>query len=125
MIGYTTIGTNDLKKATEYYDALFTHFNAVKAVKMERFIGWSLGDGGALFGVIIPYDKKESTPGNGNMIALSVKSQDDVDKLYKKALELGGTDEGAPGLRGENAYFAYFRDLDGNKICICHIHGSL
>lgn len=123
MIGYTTIGTNDLERSIKFYDDLFTYFGAAKVITMERFIGWSLGDGGGLFGVIKPFDGEKSTPGNGNMIALRAKSQADVDQLHKKALELGGTDEGAPGLRGEAAYFSYFRDLDGNKICFCHFEG--
>ena len=120
MIGYTTIGTNDLKKSSEYFDELFTYFNAVQAITTDRFIGWSLGDGGGLFGIITPFDGEKATPGNGNMIALKAKSQEDVDKLHKRAIELGGTVEGAPGPRGDMAYFAYFRDLDGNKLCFCH-----
>ncbi|MCO4781414.1 MAG: VOC family protein [Candidatus Cloacimonetes bacterium] len=120
MIGYTTIGTNDLDRAVKFYDELFTHFNATKPIQMDRFIAWSLGDGGGLFGIIKPFNEEEATPGNGNMVALRAKSQADVDALYKKALELGGTDEGAPGMRNDVAYFSYFRDLDGNKICFCH-----
>jgi predicted lactoylglutathione lyase len=68
-----------------------------------------------------PYNKEPATAGNGNMIALVMDDRAKVDALYAKALELGGTDEGPPGLRGDEGpqafYGAYFRDLDGNKLC--------
>ena len=63
-----------------------------------------------------PYDKKPAAPGNGTMLAFEVGSPAEVDSLYRKALELGGTDEGPPGDRGDGYYGAYFRDLDGNKL---------
>jgi predicted lactoylglutathione lyase len=63
-----------------------------------------------------PYNKMPATVGNGVMIAFDVGETGKVDALYKKALELGGSDEGPPGDRGDNYYGAYFRDLDGNKI---------
>jgi predicted lactoylglutathione lyase len=63
--------------------------------------------------------------GNGNMIALVVDQRAKVDSLHAKALELGGSDEGAPGLRGPEGprafYGAYFRDPEGNKICVFRI----
>ena len=61
-------------------------------------------------------DGKPATVGNGMMVALAASSKEQVDAIYKKALELGGTDEGKPGPRGGNFYAAYFRDLDGNKL---------
>jgi predicted lactoylglutathione lyase len=63
-----------------------------------------------------PYDGKPATVGNGVMIAINVDSRDKVNALHKKAMELGGTDEGAPGQRSDDFYAAYFRDLDGNKL---------
>ena len=66
--------------------------------------------------IIKPYDEKAATVGNGVMVALIVDSTEKVDRIYKKALELGGTDEGGPGFRMGNFYAAYFRDLDGNKL---------
>jgi len=97
MIGYITLGTNDLTRAVAYYDSLFESI-----------------------GITTPYNKEEATVGNGVMIALVVDSPEKVSALYKKALELGGTDEGKPGFRPEDTdkgfYCAYFRDLDGNKL---------
>ena len=58
------------------------------------------------------------------MVAFAAGSRANVDKLHAKALALGGTDEGAPGLRGPEEYGfygAYFRDLDGNKLCAFHV----
>ena len=72
-----------------------------------------------------PYNGKAAVPGNGNMVAIVLKERAQVDALHAKALALGGTDEGAPGVRGKEGpqafYGAYFRDLDGNKLCAFRI----
>ncbi len=68
------------------------------------------------FGVLGPYDKKPATVGNGSMVALNFDNRAQVDAFHALALELGGTCEGPPGERMPGAYFAYFRDLDGNMI---------
>ncbi len=115
MIGYTTIGTNDLEKAAAFYDALFADLNLKRIEPNDRLVLWSAKPGIAMFGVIKPYDGKVATGGHGTMIALNVEDADTVAKLHAKALELGGSDEGAPGPRG-TMNFGYFRDLDGNKI---------
>lgn len=69
-----------------------------------------------------PYNGYPATPGNGQMVALTAVSRESVDRVYKVALENGATDEGPPGLRPwyhPDYYGAYFRDPDGNKLCIC------
>ena len=71
--------------------------------------------------VCIPYDSQTAVAGNGNMTAITVDSPATVDKLHAHALELGGTDEGAPGDRGDDFYACFFRDLDGNKLAFYHI----
>lgn len=116
MIGYTTLGTNDIKRAGAFYDALFGVIGAKRAMEMDTFIAWATAPGTPMVSVIKPYDGKPATVGNGVMVALAVNSKEQVDALHKKALELGGKDEGAPGARGPNFYAAYFRDLDGNKL---------
>lgn len=121
MIGYVTIGTNDLGRAAAYYDALLGEIGAARALELERLVTWSTGEGSPLFGVIVPFDGNPATPGNGAMVALAVDSKEAVDRLYAKALELGGTDEGAPGERMPGFYAAYFRDLDGNKLDFFHM----
>lgn len=121
MIGYVTLGSNDRKRAATFYDALLGEIGAKRAMEDgDRFIGWSNGQG-AMLAVIKPFDGSEATVGNGNMVALAVGSKANVDKLHAKALTLGGKDEGAPGLRGGNFYGAYFRDLEGNKLCAFHM----
>ena len=122
MIGYVTVGTNDLQRAGQFYDALLGVIGAKRFMEFERAIAWSTGQqGGAGFGVGKPYDGKAATVGNGVMVALAVDSKEKVDALYRKALELGGKDEGPPGARNEHFYAAYFRDLDGNKLNACFI----
>ncbi len=117
MIGYVTIGTNDLERSAAFYDALLAEIDGKRMMEMETFIGWS-GDGGtAMLAVTKPFDQNKATVGNGVMVALQADTKETVDKIYAKALALGGTDEGAPGPRGDTGFYAgYFRDLDGNKL---------
>jgi catechol 2,3-dioxygenase-like lactoylglutathione lyase family enzyme len=117
MIAYVTIGTNDLRRAAGFYDQLFAVLGAQRVWELERSIGWSASAGGPTVSVIRPYDGKPATVGNGAMVALAARSENEVDALYKKAMELGATDEGAAGPRSGGYYAAYFRDLDGNKLC--------
>jgi len=116
MIGYVTIGTNDLARAASFYDALLGEIGAKRMMENEQFVAWSVKPDQPGLGVTKPFDKKPATVGNGVMVALMVDSTAKVDALHRKALQLGGLDEGAPGPRGEGFYAGYFRDLDGNKL---------
>ncbi len=115
MIGYVTLGSNDLEKASAYYDALLGTLGATRFIDNERMRIWGTTPGAPMLGVCTPHDEKEATVGNGVMVALQMESREKVDQLYAKALELGGSDEGPPGERGPGFYGGYFRDLDGNK----------
>ena len=116
MIAYTMLGTNDLDRAAAFYDALFKEMGVSRSFESERFVNYSRGDGGPNFAITKPFDGEPATVGNGVMVALAARSPQDVDRLHEKALELGATDEGAPGPRGSRFYCGYFRDLDGNKL---------
>ncbi|MDH5261046.1 MAG: VOC family protein [Gammaproteobacteria bacterium] len=116
MIGYVTVGTNDIDRAAKFYDALFASLGAGRFFDTDTFIAWATGPSAPAFSVTKPYDGNAATVGNGVMVAIAMDSTDKVDAFYAKALELGGTDEGAPGLRLDNFYAGYFRDLDGNKL---------
>lgn len=116
MIGYVTLGTNDLARAAGFYDALLGEIGAKRAMEMESFIAWAVAPNTPMVSVIKPFDGKPATVGNGVMVALMVDSKAKVEALHKKALALGGKDEGAPGPRGDGFYAGYFRDLDGNKL---------
>ena len=124
MIGYTMFGTNDMEKATVFYDEVFEALGYKRTWNDEAFRVW--GPEGEMGGFCItkPHDGKTATSGNGTMIALTAPSHDIVDKVYAKAMELGGQDEGPPGPRGapEMGFYAgYFRDLDGNKLNVFHM----
>ncbi len=121
MIGYLTLGTNDLDRASAYYDALLGEIGAKRALEVERLISWRTGEGSPLLGAIVPSDDNPATVGNGTMVGLCVDSREKVDEMHAKALELGGTDEGAPGERMRGFYAGYFRDLDGNKLNFFHM----
>lgn len=116
MIGYVTLGTNDLPKAIAFYDKLLGSLGAKRVFEGDRGIAWGRDMNSPGLGVMKPFDGKPATRGNGTMVALAVGSREKVDAGYKLALELGGTDEGPPGPRGDGFYAAYFRDLDGNKL---------
>ena len=116
MIGYITLGTNDLARASAYYDVLLGDMGATRTLELDRLVAWGPEAGSPMLGVIMPFDGNPATVGNGTMVGLNAGSNEKVDEMYAKALELGGTDEGAPGERMPGFYAGYFRDLDGNKL---------
>ena len=116
MIGYVTLGTNDLPRAAAFYDALCKELGVGRMMEMETFIAWGKPGGGAGIGLTKPFDGKAASVGNGVMVALECKDRAQVDRIYSLALSLGGSDEGKPGDRGGGFYAAYFRDRDGNKL---------
>jgi predicted lactoylglutathione lyase len=116
MIGYVTLGTNDLAKAAAFYDALAAEMGTGRMMESESFIAWGTPGGAAGIGVIKPFDGQAASVGNGVMVALEAKDMAQVDRLHALALAHGGSDEGAPGLRGDSFYAGYFRDVDGNKL---------
>ena len=122
MIGYVTLGSNDLASARAYYDALFGSIGAGRLMEFgENFTMYGSAWGKPAVAITKPYNGEAATAGNGNMTAIVMDSRDKVDAFYNKAIELGGSDEGPPGLRGEEGpqafYGAYFRDPEGNKLC--------
>jgi catechol 2,3-dioxygenase-like lactoylglutathione lyase family enzyme len=118
MIGYVTLGTNDLARAIAFYDALFAEMGVQRFIATDGFAYWGKRRGLGMLAVYKPNDGRPATVGNGVMVALPVRSRDRVEHAHRKALALGAPDEGAPGPRGENFYGAYFRDPDGNKLCV-------
>ena len=119
MLGYATVGTNDFEKATSFYDELLSLLGAQRVWEDDTFIAWGNSPTGAGLSIAKPYDGQPATVGNGTMMALAAPDRATVDKIYEKALSLGATDEGGPGVRGgedSTFYAAYFRDPDGNKL---------
>ncbi len=125
MIGYVTLGSDDMPRARAFYDELLGGTVGAKRL-MEfgdeggGFTMWGTGFDRPGIAVTNPYNKAPAMAGNGNMTAIAAASRAKVDEIHAKALELGGSCEGPPGLRGEEGpqafYGAYFRDLDGNKL---------
>jgi catechol 2,3-dioxygenase-like lactoylglutathione lyase family enzyme len=128
MIGYVTLGTDDLERAQAYYDALLAEIGAKRLMTMDHgFTMWGTNWGQPALVVTPPYNGQPAATGNGNMVALVVDERAKVDSFHARAIELGGSDEGAPGLRGPEGprafYGGYFRDPDGNKLCVFRIGG--
>ncbi|RPH97809.1 MAG: VOC family protein [Lysobacterales bacterium] len=117
MIGYVTLGTNDLDRAAAFYDELLAVLGARRFMEDPgHFVAWAVAPDKPAISVTRPYDGKPATVGNGVMVALAVTSKDMVHKVYDKAIALGAQDEGPAGPRFEGFYAGYFRDLDGNKL---------
>lgn len=119
MIGYATIGTNDLEKATRFYDAVLAPLGGKRTFAngdRMQFYGSSATPG--MIAVSKPYDEKPATVGNGSMFGLPAASKEQVDEAYAAAMAAGGVCDGPPGQRLPTFYGAYFRDPDGNKVCV-------
>ncbi len=117
MIGYATLGTNNLPRAAAFYDNLLADMGAKRLWEFGRGIAWGESQDKPSLALMTPFDEKPATVGNGVMIGLAVDSREKVAQLHAKALALGGKDEGPVGPRGDGFYAGYFRDLDGNKLC--------
>lgn len=119
MLGYISLGTNDVAKATAFYDDLLSVVGAKRVWDSDTFKAWGNTPGGAGLAITKPHDGAPATVGNGVMAAIAAPDRATVDKVYEKAISLGAQCEGKPGLRGgddSTFYAAYFRDLDGNKL---------
>ena len=117
MIGYGTLGTNDLARAAKFYDAIAAELDTPRMMEFDGFIAWGKPGGAAGIGLTKPFDGNAATVGNGVMVALEAKDKEQVHRLYDIALAHGGTCEGPPGPRGDEGFYAgYFRDPDGNKL---------
>lgn len=120
MIGYATVGTNDLPKAVAYYDSLFASIHAKRVFASEQGVVWALSRISAGFGVFKPFNGQPATVGNGAMVALAMLSREQVDLFFAKAIELGGIDEGQRD-HNDRFYVNYFRDPEGNKIGVYYM----
>lgn len=121
MLGYVTIGTSDFNRALQFYDALIAEIGGKRLFESPtgQFYGFTQG---SLFGVLRPHNGEPASGGNGTMLAFKVSSPEDVDRVYDRAIRLGAHDDGRPGPRGERGFYgSYFRDSDGNKICVYHM----
>lgn len=116
MIGYVTLGTNDLARGAAFYDAIAAELGTARMMEWDGAIAWGTPGGGAGVALMKPFDGNAASVGNGVMVAFEAKDEAQVDRLHAIALEHGGTCEGAPGPRGDTFYAAYFRDPDGNKL---------
>ena len=113
-MNYVVLGTNNMTASTRFYDALFVPSGLKRVSPSDRMTYW-LGEDFA-FAAALPFDGRQATNGNGTMVGFSVGTAEAVRQLHERAIELGGTCEGAPGQRGPR-FSAYVRDLDGNKLC--------
>jgi len=123
MLSHVTVGVKDVEQACRFYSPILEALGMKPRFADAHWAGWqpSIGDR-PLFIVTRPFDGEETTAGNGQMIALMADRRATVDRCHVLALQLGGTDAGKPDIRPHyhpNFYGAYFRDPDGNKLCIC------
>ena len=117
MIGYATIGTNDLEKAKGFYDKVMEPLGGKRTFDFERMQFYG-GPSQSMLAICTPYDGGTATAGNGSMFGIPAATKAMVDQAHAAALAAGGRCEGPPGQRMDGFYGAYFRDLDGNKLCV-------
>lgn len=127
MLSHIFVGVSDFERSLAFYRPILESLGV-----KERFCDparpWAVWESNPgprpLFVIAKPFDGQVPSPGNGSMVAFLASTRSQVDETYQLALSLGGVSEGAPGLRPEyhaHYYGAYFRDPDGNKLCIaCH-----
>ena len=128
MFSHVTLGTNDLQRAIHFYDGVMAVLGYRKHSTGETFAGYGDPDDANLgvnsLWILIPTDGQPATSGNGTNVAFIANTRERVDEFHRKALEVGGVDEGRPGIREEahpNFYAGYIRDPDGNKlVVVCH-----
>jgi len=118
MIGYVTLGTNDLARSGAFYDGILEILGQKRLMSAEKMIMWGEPGKGPMICAIQPYDGKRATSGNGTMVGLIAENEDQVHRVHAYALANGGKDEGAPGERTPQFYGGYFRDPDGNKLVV-------
>jgi catechol 2,3-dioxygenase-like lactoylglutathione lyase family enzyme len=123
MLGYCTLGTNDIARAGAFYDGIAEIMGTARAMASDRFIMWGTPGQGAMLSVITPYDGQPATVGNGSMFGIHATSEEQVDQVHAYALANGGSCEGPPGPRGDSFYCGYFRDPDGNKLIVYLMKG--
>lgn len=118
MIYYLTLGTNDLPRATAFYDPVMAALGLSRILTADTDIGYGKpGDENPSLYVLTPFDGAPASRGNGTMVALTAPTRAAVAAFHSAALAHGGADEGAPGLRySANFYSCYVRDPDGNKL---------
>lgn len=116
MLGYATLGTNDLEKSGLFYDKLFASLGGKRVLEVPRGVFWGTDLTKPFFGVMTPIDGKKAEFGNGTMIAIAAASRDKVDEFYQLAIEMGCACEGPPGQRMPGFYAAYFRTPEGHKL---------
>ena len=120
ILDFVMVGSNDYKKSSELYDAAFEPLNLKKILTTEKYIGYahSSEPEKIIFYITNPVNGKPATMGNGSQVTLLAESKEAVEKFYEIAMSKGAVDEGAPGVRSDGNYYAYIRDMDGNKIAV-------
>jgi predicted lactoylglutathione lyase len=114
-MSYTVLGTNNMEASIKFYDSLFEQTELTQVFTTEKMTLWQCED--FAFAIATPFNEEPASNGNGTMIGFDVGSKEEVKRLHKKAIELGGTCEGEPNQKGPR-FSGYVRDLDNNKLCL-------
>ena len=118
ILDFVMVGSDDHEKSGDFYDAVLEPLKLKRVLKTEKYIGYAHSSDleKVQFYVTHPVNGEPATFGNGTQITLLADTKEVVEKFYEVAISKGATDEGAPGVRKDGNYYAYIRDLEGNKI---------
>lgn len=113
---HVTVGTNDLETSRSFYDEALAELGFKRIADIPNGSIWGVDK--PSFFVLSPLNGQPASVGNGGTVSFEAPNRASIDAFHALALSKGGKDEGAPGPRGwaPNAYAAYVRDLDGNKL---------
>ncbi|WP_407154277.1 VOC family protein [Bradyrhizobium sp. STM 3557] len=117
MIHHVSLGTNDVARARAFYDPLMALIGFRVLKSSSRAVHYGASD--IVFSLETPADGRPASAGNGVHVAFQAPDRETVRRFHRTAIENGGSDDGAPGIRAQynaNYYGAFVRDPDGNKI---------
>ena len=129
-IDHVSIGVSNMKRSKAFYDAVLAPLGMKPVMPVEiggQLVAVGYGAGPKPdFWIGFPINGQPASIGNGVHVAFSADAREKVDAFYLAAIEQGGVEDGAPGLRSEyhpDYYGAFVRDPDNNKIEACS-HGA-
>jgi len=117
VLHHLSLAVSNLARSSAFYDAALAPLGYARVWANETAIGYSSPGSEDKFAIKLR--PAPTVPGDGFHVAFAALSREAIVEFYKKALEHGGKDNGAPGIHSEygpNYYAAFVFDPDGYRI---------